>query len=66
MARMWLRIRVNLLGGRGVDLNPAPGRVFIAGPSHAFGDLAGALDLGFARWDLAHLHGFELTGGAGS
>ena len=63
MARTWLRIRVDLLGGHGVDLRPAPGRIFIVGPSHTFGDLAEAIDLAFARWDLAHLHGFELADG---
>jgi hypothetical protein len=30
-------------------LKPAPGRVFIVGPSHTFGDLAEAIDLAFAR-----------------
>jgi hypothetical protein len=63
MARTWLRIRVDLLGGLGADLKPAPGRVFIVGPSHSFGDLAEAIDAAFARWDLAHLHGFELADG---
>jgi len=63
MARTWLRIKVDLLGGHGVDLEPAPGRIFIVGPSHTFGDLAEAIDLGFARWDLAHLHGFVLADG---
>jgi Plasmid pRiA4b ORF-3-like protein len=63
MARTWLRIKVDLLGGHGVDLKPTPGRVFIVGPSHTFGDLAEAIDLAFARWDLAHLHGFELADG---
>ena len=63
MARTWLRIRVDLLGGHGVDLKPTPGRVFIVGPGHSFGDLAKAIDTAFARWDLAHLHGFELADG---
>ena len=63
MARTWLRIRVDLLGGHGVDLRPAPGRVLLVGPSHSFGNLAEAIDLAFARWDLAHLHGFELADG---
>jgi hypothetical protein len=63
MARTWLRIRVDLLGGHGVDLRPAPGRIFIVGPSHSFASLAEAIDLAFARWDLAHLHGFELADG---
>jgi hypothetical protein len=63
MARTWQRIRVDLLGGRGFELIPTPGRVFIVGPSHSSGDLAEAIDTGFARWDLAHLHGFELADG---
>ena len=32
-------------------------------PRHTFGDLAEAIDAAFARWDLAHLHGFELSDG---
>lgn len=32
-------------------------------PSHSFADLAYAIDTAFARWDLAHLHTFELPGG---
>ncbi len=63
MARTWLRIRVDLLGGLEADLNPTPGRVLIVGPSHSFGELAEAIDMAFARWDLAHLHGFELADG---
>jgi hypothetical protein len=63
VARTWLRIRVDLLGGLGADLKPSPGRVFIVGPSHSFGDLAEAIDAAFARWDLAHLHAFELQDG---
>jgi hypothetical protein len=63
MARTWLRIKVDLLSGCGVDLKPAPGRILIVGPSHSFADLAEAIDLAFARWDLGHLHGFELADG---
>lgn len=63
MARTWLRIRVDLLGGAGITCDPPPGRIFIVGPSHSFADLAGAIDAGFARWDLAHLHSFELGDG---
>lgn len=63
MARSWLRIRVDLLGGRGIDCEPSPGRIFIVGPQHSFGDLPEAIDAAFARWDLAHLHGFELADG---
>ena len=63
MARTWLRIRVDLLGGGGVELDPPPGRAFIVGPSHSFEQFAGAIDAAFARWDLSHLHSFELRDG---
>ena len=35
----------------------------MVGPAHSFADLAEAIDLGFARWDLSHLHEFELPDG---
>lgn len=44
-------------------LKPSPGRVFIVGPSHSFSGLADAINQAFARWDLAHLHEFELADG---
>jgi hypothetical protein len=43
MARTWLRIRVELLGGGGIDCKP-PGLIFIVDPRHSFGDLAEAID----------------------
>lgn len=33
------------------------------GPSHTFAGLADAVNAAFARWDLSHLHEFELAGG---
>jgi hypothetical protein len=63
VAGTWLRIRVDLLGGRGAALDPAPGRVFLVGPSHSFEQFAEAIDAAFARWDLGHLHTFELSDG---
>lgn len=63
MARTWLAIEVELLGGGGIDCEPLPGRVMIAGPSHTFAQLATAIDAAFARWDLSHLHEFELPDG---
>lgn len=63
MARTWLSIRVELVSGRGEDLWPRPGRVFAAARSHSFGQLADAIDLGFGRWDLAHMHMFTLSDG---
>jgi hypothetical protein len=52
---------VELLGGGGVTCDPPPGRVFIVGPSHSFADFAEVIDAAFARWDLSHLHEFELA-----
>jgi hypothetical protein len=44
-------------------LDPAPGQVFLVGPSHSFEQFAEAIDTAFARWDLSHLHTFELADG---
>ena len=44
-------------------MRPAPGRIFIVGPSHTFAGLADAINAAFARWDLSHLHEFELGDG---
>lgn len=63
MARTWLSITVELLGGRGEDLWPWPGRVFAVGPSHTFMDLANAINDAFARWDRSHLSMFNLADG---
>lgn len=63
MARTWLPISVDLLGGRGEELWPAPGRVFAVGPAHTFMDLASAINTAFARWDLGHLSEFNLSDG---
>jgi hypothetical protein len=52
-----------LLGGLGAQLRPSPGRIFIVGPAHTFGALADAINASFARWDLSHLHEFELADG---
>jgi Plasmid pRiA4b ORF-3-like protein len=63
VARTWLRIRVDLIEGLGVRLDPAPGRIFIVGPGHTFEQLAEAIDAAFARWDVSHLHLFQLSDG---
>jgi hypothetical protein len=63
MARTWLSVRVELLGGRGEDLWPWPGRIFAVAPSHTFLDLAEAIDDAFARWDRSHLSMFTLADG---
>jgi hypothetical protein len=63
VARTWSRIKVDLLGGGGIECDPAPGRIFIVGPSHSFEQFATTIDAAFARWDLSHLHEFELGDG---
>lgn len=59
----WIAIRVELVGGRDIVSDPPPGRTMLVGPRHTFADLAEAIDAAFARWDLAHLHMFELADG---
>ena len=54
---------VELLGGRGEELWPWPGRVFAVGPSHTFQDFADAINGAFARWDRSHLSMFTLADG---
>ncbi|RZL76165.1 MAG: hypothetical protein EOP32_29790 [Rhodococcus sp. (in: high G+C Gram-positive bacteria)] len=61
MARTWLSVTVELIGGRGEELWPWPGRVFAVGPSHTFMDLANAVNDAFARWDRSHLSMFTLA-----
>ncbi|MDO5737446.1 MAG: UPF0158 family protein [Propionibacteriaceae bacterium] len=63
MARTWMSVTVELLGGRGEDLWPYPGRVFAVGPRHTFWDLAVAINDAFARWDRSHLSMFTLADG---
>ena len=63
MARTWLSVTVELLGGRGKELWPWPGRVFAVGPSHTFMDLADAINDAFGRWDRSHLSMFTLADG---
>lgn len=63
MARTWLQIKVELLGGLDIACDPPPGRVFAVGPSVSFERLAGAISFAFGRWDLSHLHAFELSDG---
>jgi hypothetical protein len=63
MARTWLQIRVDLLSGRDIVCDPPPGRVMMVGPRHTFADFAESIDEAFARWDVSHLHTFELADG---
>ncbi|MET1087886.1 MAG: hypothetical protein ABWY04_12335 [Arthrobacter sp.] len=63
MARTWLSVTGELLGGRGEELWPWPGRIFAVGPSHTFMDLADAINDAFARWDRPHLSMFTLADG---
>jgi len=59
----WFSIRVDLVEGRGEHCWPRPGRLIAAAPRHSFAQLASAIDRAFARWDISHLHQFELADG---
>ena len=61
--KRWMSISVELLGGHGETFWPPPGRLFVIGPSHTFADLAAAVNLAFARWDLSHLWVFTMPDG---
>ena len=63
MAHTWWTIRIDLVGGRGDDLWPRPGRILVAHPGHTFRELATACNDAFARWDVGHLHQFTLADG---
>ena len=60
----WSLIRVELLGGRGEDLDPPPGRDFLVASSHSLKQLGVAIDFNFARWDLGDLHAFRMPDGS--
>ena len=53
MARTWLSIPVDLVGGHGEQYRPRtqPGRIFAVARSHTFKQLADAIDDAFAQWD---------------
>lgn len=55
MARTWLSVRVELIGGQSEHCWPRAGRVFGPASTHTFAALADAIDDAFARWDRAHL-----------
>ena len=59
----WLQVQVELVGSTKVACDPQPGRIVLVGPGHTFLQLAETIDDAFARWDLAHLHAFELPDG---
>ena len=61
MAGTWLQIKVELVGGRGEELEPPPGRVFAVAPTLTFERFADAINRAFGRWDLSHLHMFEMA-----
>jgi hypothetical protein len=61
--RRWLVLRVVLRGQGGDKLDAAPGRDLLVSSEHTFAELAGAIDRAFARWDISHLHEFDLPDG---
>jgi hypothetical protein len=63
MARTWFSVTVELLGGRGEELWPWPGRIFAVGLSRTSMDLANAINDAFARWGRSRLSMFTLSDG---
>src|SRR5690606_14758378 len=59
VAQRWLRIRVDLVAGRGETLRPAPGRVMLVPPTATFADLGLGVDLAFGRWDVTQRRSFR-------
>jgi len=56
-------LRVVLLGQAGEELAEPPGRDLLVSEAHMFADLAAAINGAFARWDVSHLHEFQLDDG---
>src|SRR5699024_7982560 len=59
MARTWLSISSELIGGRGEVLWPRPGRIFAVGPAQPVDDFADSIITACSRTAVAHLT--ELT-----
>lgn len=59
MALRWQRIRVELVRGRGVDLDPAPGRIMLVPPEATLEDFGLGVDLAFGRWDVTQGRSFR-------
>lgn len=58
---MVLRVVLGAQGGE--KLTHTPGRDLLISTDHTFAQLAAAIDRAFARWDVSHLHEFQLPGG---
>lgn len=56
----WMVIRVELISGVGQDFDPPPGRDFLVSSQQTFRAFADAINSGFARWELSHLHAFRI------
>lgn len=63
MAKKWMKVRVELVSGRGEDFDRTPGRVMVLPPATTFEQFGLAIDNAFARWDIAHLRMFRLADG---
>lgn len=49
------------MSGPGGRLDKRPGRDFLVSSSHSLFRFGVAIDYGFARWDLGHLHLFRMA-----
>lgn len=56
-------LRVVLRGQDGDQLEEPPGRDLLVHTGRTFAEIATAIDRAFARWDISHLHEFQLADG---
>lgn len=62
-AGSWLVLRVVLRGQASEQLEAPPGRDLLVHTARTFAEIAMAIDRAFARWDISHLHEFQLADG---
>lgn len=56
-------LRVVLRRQSGEQLEEPPGRDLLVHSARTFAEIAAAIDRAFARWDISHLHEFQLADG---
>lgn len=59
----WIEARVDLVSGLGREWRRGPGRLFLLPRETSFAEFSEAIELGFGRWDRAHLFEFQLPDG---
>ena len=63
MGAGWYVIRVELRSGGDQGFDLPPGRDLLVSSNHSFGQLADAINMSFARWDLGHQYVYRFGDG---